>query len=138
MSDRKISYKLLNILLILGICFLFYNTLGLWQFVIDKTIAIISPFVVSFAIAYALYPFLVKLRSKGIRKSIAIILMLVCIIGFFSIILSLLIPIISEQIGALSSVVLKFVQDISTKYNIDLNYIQKDLSDINGLVTGVG
>lgn len=138
MSDRKLSYKLLNILLILGICFLFYNTLGLWQFVIDKTLAIVSPFVVSFAVAYALYPFLLKLQSKGIRKSIAIILMLVCIIGFFAIILSLLIPIISEQIGALSSVVLKFVQDISSKYNIDLNYLQKDLSDINGLVTGVG
>mgnify|MGYP007122066760 CR=1 FL=1 len=67
MSDRKLNYKLLNILLLLGICFLFYNTLGLWQFVIDKTLAIISPFVVSFAIAYALYPFLVRLQSKGIR-----------------------------------------------------------------------
>ena len=95
MSDRKLNYKLLNILLIFGICFLFYNTLGLWKFVVDKTIAIVSPFVVSFAIAYALYPILVKLQAKGIRKPLAIILMLVCIIGFFIILISLLIPIIT-------------------------------------------
>ena len=82
MSDRKINYKLLNIILVLGICFLFYNTLGLWKYVVDKTIAIVSPFVVSFVIAYALYPFLVKLQAKGIRKPLAIVLMLVCIIGF--------------------------------------------------------
>ena len=64
MISKKLNYKLVNILLILGICFLFYNTLGLWQFVVDKTIAIVSPFVLSFAVAYALYPFLVRLRNK--------------------------------------------------------------------------
>ncbi len=138
MSDKKISYKLLNILLILGICFLFYNTLGLWQFVIDKTIAIVSPFIVSFAVAYAFYPILVKLQSKGMRKPLALILILVCIIGFLIILISLLIPIIIEQVSALSSMFLSFVQDMSNKYNIDLHYIQDNLMDINGLVNNYG
>ena len=74
MSDKKLSYKLLNILLILGICFLFYNTMGLWKYVIDKFIAIVAPFVVAFAIAYALYPFSVKLQRRGVRKSLALTL----------------------------------------------------------------
>lgn len=138
MISKKLNYKLVNILLILGICFLFYNTLGLWQFVVDKTIAIVSPFVLSFAVAYALYPFLVRLENKGMRKPLAVILMIVSIVGFFVIILSLLIPIISKQIGALSDVVLSFVQDISVKYNIDLHTIQENLTDINGIVSGFG
>ena len=138
MSDRKLNYKLLNILLVLGICFLFYNTLGLWKFVVDKTIAIFSPFVISFVVAYALYPFLVKLQSKGIRKTLALVLILVCVIGFLIILISLLIPIISQQIGALSGVILSFIQDISSKYNIDLHYIQENITDINGIVNNYG
>ena len=138
MSDRKLNYKLLNVLLILGICFLFYNTLGLWKYVVDKTIAIISPFVISFAVSYALYPILVKLENRGIRKSLALILMLVCIIGFLIILISLLIPIINEQIGALSGVVLSFIQDVSSKYNIDLHYIQENVTDINSIVNNYG
>ena len=138
MIDRKLYYKLLSGLFILGICFLFYNTLGLWQFVIDKTIAIVSPFIVSFAVAYALYPILVKFQAKGMRKSLALILILVCIIGFLIILISLLIPIIIEQVGALSNMFLSFIQDMSNRYNIDLHYIQDNLMDINGLVNNYG
>ena len=138
MSDRKLNYKLLNFLLVLGICFLFYNTLGLWKFVVDKTIAIVSPFVISFVIAYALYPILVKLQAKGIRKGLAILFLLVCIIGFIIILISLLIPIIIKQSGALTSMILSFIQDMSSKYNIDLNYVQQNITDINGLVNNYG
>ena len=138
MSNRKVNYKLLNIVLIFGICFLFYNTLGLWKYVIDKLIAIVTPFIISFAVAYALYPIMVKLQNKGMRKTLSLTFILVCIIGFLIILISLLIPIISEQIGALSSVVLSFIQDISLKYNIDLNYIQDNLTDINSIVNNYG
>lgn len=138
MSDKKLNYKLLNILLILGICFLFYNTIGLWKYVVDKTIAIISPFLISFVIAYALYPILVKLQSLGMRKSLALTLIFVCIMGFLIILISLLIPIINEQIGALSNMILSFIQDMSVKYNIDLHSIQDNVTDINVLVNSYG
>ena len=117
---------------------MFYNTLGLWKYVIDKLIAIVTPFIISFAVAYALYPIMVKLQNKGMRKTLSLTFILVCIIGFLIILISLLIPIISEQIGALSSVVLSFIQDISLKYNIDLNYIQDNLTDINSIVNNYG
>lgn len=138
MDEKKLNYRLLNVLLILGICFLFYNTIGLWKFVVDKAIAIISPFAIAFVIAYALYPLLLKLRNKGVRKSLALTFILVCIIGFFIIIISLLIPIIAEQLGALSGMILSFIQGISTKYNIDLNYIQENVTDINTLLNNYG
>lgn len=138
MDAKKLNYRLLNVLLILGICFLFYNTIGLWKFVVDKAVAIISPFFIAFVIAYALYPLLLKLCNRGVRKPLALTLILVCIIGFFIIIISLLIPIIAEQLSALSSMILSFVQDISAKYNIDLNYIQENITDINMLLNNYG
>lgn len=138
MEDKKINSKLLNIVLILAICFLFYNTIGLWKFVIDKTIAIISPFLISFAIAYAIYPILKKLQEKGIRKNLSIILILTCIIGFLIILISLLIPIIIEQTSALTSVAIPFIQELSNKYNIDLNFIQENVMDVNSLVSNYG
>ena len=138
MDEKKLSYRLLNILLFLGICFLFYNTLGLWHDVIGKIFSIMSPFVVAFVIAYALYPFLRKLQEKGVRKSLALILMLVCIIGFIIILVSLLIPIIAKQIGAFSGFLITFLQDISIKYNIDLKYIQENLTDFNSIVNNYG
>ncbi len=138
MDDKKISYKLLNILLVLGICFLFYNTLGLWQNVINKIFSIVSPFLIAFVIAYALYPFLQKLQQKGVRKSLALTLILVCIVGFTIILVSLLIPIIAKQIGAFSGFMLTFLQDVSNKYNIDLKFIQENITDINTIVNNYG
>lgn len=138
MSDKKLSYRLLNILLILGICFLFYNTLGLWSFVLDKSISIVSPFLISFVVAYALYPFLKKLQEKGVRKSLAVALILVCVLGFLIVLISLLIPIIAKQIAALSTMILSFVQELSVKYNIDLNNIQENVTDINAIVSNYG
>lgn len=138
MDDKKLSYKLLNILLILGICFLFYNTLGLWKSVYSKIVSIVSPFLIAFIIAYALYPFLKKLQDKGVRKPLALTLIFVCIIGLIIILISLLIPIIAKQIGALSGFLISFLQDISSKYNIDLNYIQENITDINSIVNNYG
>ena len=138
MDEKKLSYRLLNILLVLGICFLFYNTLGLWHGVIGKILSIISPFLIAFVIAYALYPFLRKLQEKGVRKSLALIFILVCIIGFIIILVSLLIPIIAKQIGAFSGFLITFLQDVSSKYNIDLKYIQENLTDFNAIVNNYG
>ncbi len=138
MNEKKINYKLINTVLILVACFLFYNTLGLWKYVIDKTIEITSPFIISFVIAYALYPIMIKLRQKGMRKPLAITLILVCITGFLIILISLLIPIIAEQLGALSNMISTFIQQMSIKYNIDLNYIQENITDVNGLINNYG
>lgn len=136
--ENKINYKLLNLVFVFIVCFLFYNTLGLWKFVLDKTIAIMAPFIISFAIAYALYPFLVKLRNKGVPKVLAITLIVVFIVGFFSLIVYLLVPVITSQLSSLFNLLLSFIGDISFKYNINLNSIQNNLMDVNGIISSFG
>jgi predicted PurR-regulated permease PerM len=138
MEDKKLNYKLLNIVLVLAICFLFYSTLGLWKFIFDKMIAIVAPFLISFVVAYALYPFLKKLEYKGVRKGLAMLLILTCIVGFFIILMSLLVPIIIRQAGSFSSSLSNFISEISSKYNIDLQFIQTNVMDINSLISNYG
>lgn len=138
MKEKQLNYKLINIVLVLIICFLFYNTLGLWKFVIDKAIAILSPFIVSFAVAYALYPFLVKLREKGVPKILAIMIILIIVLGFLSLIIALLVPIVVEQLSALFNMISSFIQDVSFEYNIDLNMIQENIMDVNGFISSYG
>lgn len=138
MEEKKLNYRLLNLVLLLGAFFLFYNTLGLWKYITDKLIAIVTPFIISFVIAYAIYPFLVKLQKRGMRKSLAITLILVCIVGFLIILISLLIPIIAKQSIALIGVSSTLIQNISNKYNLNLNYIQENITDINSLLSNYG
>ena len=68
--------------------------------------------VISFVVAYALYPFLKKLQEKGVRKSLAVALILVCVLGFLIVLISLLIPIIAKQIAALSTMILSLLYDL--------------------------
>lgn len=138
MKSNRINYKLINIVLVLLICFLFYNTIGMWSFLFDKTLSILSPFIISFAVAYALYPFLEKLTSKGVPKVFSILIIVICIIGFISLIIALLIPILVEQLTALFNMLLAFAQDISFKYNIDLNNFKENIMDVNGLISNYG
>ena len=138
MEEKKLNYKLLNIVLVLAICFLFYSTLGLWKFLADKIVSIAAPFIISFVIAYALYPFLRKLQDRGVRKGLAMMLILTCIVGFVIILISLLIPIIIRQVGSFSDALSNFINEISNKYNIDLQFIQANVMDINGLISNYG
>ena len=68
MSDRKINLKLINISLLAFIVAIVFFTYPFWGGLLAKLFAILAPFIISFAIAYALYPFLKKMQKKGIPK----------------------------------------------------------------------
>ena len=67
--DKKLDFKLLNIVLVFLIIFLFGKTMSIWIPILKKIETILIPFVIAFIIAYALYPITVKLQKKGMRKS---------------------------------------------------------------------
>ena len=138
MEKNKVNYKLINITLIFVIIFLLCKTSTLWSTIINKIISIASPFVIAFAIAYALYPLLRKMVSKKIPKPLAIFIIVALLVGFITLMVYLIIPILVEQLQALSSLVLTFIQDISTKYEIDLKFLQKDLMDVNSILSKFG
>lgn len=135
---KNINYKLVNIVLISLIIWLLVSIGNFWHAAFDKIIEIIVPFVMAFAFAYVLYPFLKWLESKNIPKWLGIGIIICLVIGFISLIISLLTPIVYDQIQGLISNIIKFIQDISKKYSIDLNSIQTYITDVNTIIMDMG
>ena len=64
--ENKVNYKLLNILLGILIVCLLYFIKDLWLGILSKIIAILLPFLVAFAVSYAIYPYCKKLEGYGL------------------------------------------------------------------------
>ena len=101
MLKNKLDYKLVNCTLVMLIIFLLYKTGGLWGGIIGKVWEIILPFLVSFAIAYALYPVVKFLTDHKVPKAVAIILVLILVIGILALFTALVFPLLFSQLGSL-------------------------------------
>jgi predicted PurR-regulated permease PerM len=111
----------------------------LWSGVLHKIIDIVLPFIIAFALAYILHPLLEKLESKGVPKPLSLAIVGVTIVGFISLILWLLIPnllpVMFDQTTSLFSSLIKFVQDLSSKYDVNLVGLKDAISDISSNIT---
>lgn len=139
MFKNKLDYKLLNLVLLSALVFLLYQTNDLWLGLIYKFYQIITPFLISFVLAYAFYPFLKKLESKKVPKSISIFIIIAIILGIFSFVIILVAPLLIGQLSSLFTNILKFFKEISIDYDINVSVIQESLttsfSNIMGLVS---
>lgn len=136
---KRINYRLLNILIFLGIIYLLFLLRNLWGGVFLKILAILKPFIIAFAIAYAFYPFLNWLENKRWPKSVAVIFIVSLTILFLGFIIYSLIPIFSEQLVSLFSSIITFITDFGTKFDIDISPIKTTLYDIfNKISANIG
>ena len=139
MGKNKINYKLINILRGLLIISLLYWISGLWLGIFEKIMAILFPFIIAFAIAYALNPFCKKLTNCGIPRWLAVGIIYFLIIGFTVLIGIIVVPMFYDQVVLFLSNISAVITDISSKYELDLGIIQTSLSDISSdLLKDVG
>lgn len=131
MENNKINYKLLNILLVILIICLLYWISGLWIGIFEKIIAIIFPFLLAFAVAYALYPFSKKTINLGIPKWLSIGIIYFILIGSIILIGIVVVPMFYDQVVLFLSNISAVITDISAKYEIDLGVIQTSFSEIS-------
>lgn len=129
MNKRSVNYRLLNLLMLCGIIYLLYKTSGLYTGFVVRIFEIIYPFIIAFAIAYALYPFVVKLEKKGLPKWMSILITSLLSIGIFIVSIILVIPLLYDQVLLFISNISTFVSDISSKYEINLGTLQTTLAE---------
>ena len=129
---NKINYKLINILLFMGIIYFIYETKGLWINIGNKMLSILFPFLISFTLAYALYPF-VNFFENYFSKIISIILTIFLVILTFI----LLIPLLINQLGCLITEVLAFIKEMSLKYEFDLELLTNYINDIGKYISNI-
>ena len=131
MKKNSINYKLVNFLLIVAIVCLLYLIRDLWIGLVAKIIGVLFPFALAFVIAYALYPFVKRLMDSGFPKWLSVGLVVFILIGFLTLILVLIVPMLYDQIILFLSNISAFITDVSSKYELDLGILQTSLSEIS-------
>ncbi len=121
MLKNRLDYKLVNLALIVLIVFLLYKTGYLWMGVLDKVLQIILPFIFAFALAYALHPFLKKMKEKGIPKWLGIAIIILLILALATFVVYLITTVMFGQLSSLFSSIMEFVNSLQ-KNNLDFNF----------------
>lgn len=111
-ENNKLNYKLVNVALLTLIAFLVYLSGNFWIRVLKIIIKIFLPFLFAFAIAYALYPFLEKMRRKGLPKWLGVSIIMVSIIALISLIIYLITTVMVGQIGGLFTNIVEFLDSL--------------------------
>ena len=139
MFKNKINFKLLNLLMISIIAFLAIKTFDWWGGILSKVFDILLPFIISFGIAYALYPCVRMLERKGIRKNIANIIVILTIICLIILLFFITIPLVYEQLVSLSSMIVNVIGNLSSKFQLNLGSFQDTISSsLDKIISNVG
>lgn len=139
MFKDKLNFKLLNLLILLVIFYIAITTMDYWGGIISKLFSILFPFIISFAVAYALYPLVRKLQDKGVRKTLAITLVVVLTSTMLLGLVVITIPVVYEQLLTLSKLIGEVLSDISNRFAVDLGGFENSIIGIlNDIITGVG
>lgn len=139
MFKDKLNYKLLNILILLVICYIAITTINWWGGIIGRLISILLPFAISFAVAYAFYPLVRKLQNKGVRKTLAVTLVVVLTSTFIFGLVAITVPLVYDQLITLSKLIGEVTADISTKFAVDLGGLEDSVIGIlNDIIAGIG
>lgn len=139
MHKNKLNYQMLNTLIMVAIVVLVYSIRNLWVGAVIKVVDITFPFIVAFAIAYALHPLVKRLRNLGLPKWLAIGIICILGIGFIATIVILIIPMLYDQTLLFLSNISVFISDISSKYELNLGVLQTSISEISGnIIKSIG
>lgn len=139
MSQNKTNFKLVNITLLCVIVFLVYQTGNLWLGIVGKVWQIIFPFLISFIIAYALYPFTLFLRRHKVPKKLSNFIALALVIGILAFIGIIVFPILTSELSSLFGGIITFIKEISLDYDLNLGPLQNSLSSaFNDIIGSLG
>ena len=131
----KKSNKLLNILIMLLIVYVIYLMRNLWGGVFNKILSILKPFIIGFALAYALNPFLRFLKSKKIPKAIGVIIIFLILFLIIAYVIINIVPVFTKELVNLFHGIISFMNDISNKFNIDLTKVENNLMKVFNKIT---
>ncbi len=128
MTKSHLDYKLVNLVLMVLLIYLIYQTRSFWLGVVSILKDILLPFFIAFILAYAIYPLVLFLVKRKVPKGISIFVVLMIFILIIGFILSLIIPTITQQVGSLFNGIISFFRELGNDYNISFSSLQKQLS----------
>lgn len=128
MIKNKLDYKILNCALIMVIIYLIYRTGDLWVGIIGKVWSLSFPFILAFAIAYALYPIVSYLKTKKVPKMLAILLIVAVLFAIIAVFGIIVVPLLFNQLSSLFNSIMDFLQEMSFDSAINISGLESTLS----------
>lgn len=119
------NYKIINVALISFILYLIIKSSSLWLFLIDK----LMPIFISFMVAYFIYPVFFKMNKK-IPKIVCLFIFIIVFLLIIALFIIKVIPILSHESLNLIDYLIVFIENISNKYNINLEFIKDKLYNL--------
>lgn len=116
-----------------------FSNVELWYSVIIKIISLLGPFIVGFAFSYALTPIVNKLQDKGIRKSLAVVIVILGVVLITGSLLAITLPLVYDQFVLFAKMTIEFLQNIGNKFDINLGSFEIKITDyLNDIIKGIG
>lgn len=139
MIKNKIDFKLVNITLMILSIYLIYQTKDFWVGLLSLISKVALPFLIAFALAYAVYPLVRGLNKKGIPKVLSICIVLFILIAIIGLMIGLMAPLIFVQTRSLFNGIVTFLKEMSINYNINFKDVQDTLSvNFNNILEKLG
>lgn len=132
MYRNRINYKLLNFLILMGLFYIIVTNIGTWFQIFMSVVRVCLPFLIAFAIAYALSPFVRKLEAKGVRKSLAVTTVVLGTLVILVAILSITLPLLYNQLVSFASSIGTVLEDVGEKFNWDLTFVENAVNSFLG------
>ena len=120
MFNNKINYKLINLTALMLLLYIGFSNIGMWWNVICSIISVLSPFIISFAFAYALLPILDFLTKKGLKKGLSVTIISISIILIITALLVVTLPLIYDQLVLFSKSIISVIGDLAEHFNLNL------------------
>ena len=130
MFKDRLNYKLLNILILVVIIYFGLITFNYWGWIITKTVAILTPFLIAFGIAYAFYPIVKKLKKKGLSNTLAVTIVSGTVIFILLALILITVPLVYDQLVLLSQSIGEVMNDLSRKFEVNLGDFQTTINSI--------
>lgn len=138
MYKNKINFKIVNLILLLVLFILFMFSYSSIASIIGRIIKLTGPFIVGFALAYGLNPFVHSIEKKGIKKRYAVLIVMLLFIAIFAGTVVLAIPIVITQLSQIITELIKLVNELSLKYDLNLSSALDNLKDVSKLISDIG
>jgi len=139
MFKDKLNFRLVNLAICAVIFLILYNTGPLWMGIVGKVWGILLPFLIAFAVAYALYPFQQYLMKKNVSKRLSLVIVIATIFAVIGILLALVFPLLFNQLSSLFNGILDFVRTLTNNYDLNLGPLQSTLTEsFNEIISGLG
>jgi len=139
MFSNKLNYKIINITAFLILLYLFVTNVGVWWGILVKIVSVLAPFIIGFVVAYALSPVVKWLQKKGLKKWLAVSIVVFVLIFIIGGLLALALPMIYDQLSLFVKFIIKVIDNVGTKFNVNLGTFEIKVTDyLNEAVKNIG